>query len=85
MTTDKKQVLHRIKIVKGHVSAIEKMIASDSYCLDIVHQSQAVQKALKKMDEKIIEDHLKNCVAKQVQEGKVDKMTEELLKIYGYK
>lgn len=85
MKSKKDQHLHRIKIIKGHVAAIENMISEDSYCIDIVHQSQAVQKSLKKLDALIMEDHIKHCVVEQAKDGDLDKITQELLGIYKYK
>jgi len=77
--------LHRIKIIKGHVQAIQSMLERDEYCIDIVHQSQAVQKSLKKLDGLIMEDHIKHCVADQAKKGDFKKITDELLGIYKYK
>lgn len=81
----KEDKIHRIKIIKGHVEAIERMIAEDAYCIDIVHQSQAVQKALKKLDAVIMENHIKSCVVEQAREGNFQKIVDELLGIYSYK
>lgn len=61
------------------------MIDEDAYCLDIVHQSRAVQKALKNLDIHLIEDHLKTCVIDQVKNGQEEKTTVELLKLYDFK
>lgn len=44
----KTRAIHRIKIVKGHLTKIQKMLDNDEYCVGIVHQSRAVQSALKK-------------------------------------
>ena len=85
MKRDKKKILHRIKIIEGHLKAIEKMIEEDVYCLNIVHQSLAVQKALKKLDACVIEDHIKNCVVEQARQGDSQKISDELLKIFEYK
>lgn len=85
MSTKKNNLIHRVKIIKGHVAAIEAMIENETYCIDIVHQSQAVQKALKKLDALIMEDHIKHCVVKQAKDGNMNKITEELLGIYKYK
>lgn len=85
MIQDKKKIQHRIKIIKGHVAAIERMIDEDKYCVDIVHQSLAVQKALKKLDEIIMKDHIEHCVIRQAKEGNSEKIAEELLQIFNYK
>lgn len=82
---EKKQKLHRIKIIKGHIEAIEKMIENDDYCIDIVHQSLAVQKALKMLDTIIMAGHIQSCVVEQAKQGDFQKITDELIAIYTYK
>lgn len=81
----KKKSLHRIRIIQGHLKAIEQMIEDDEYCVDIVHQSMAVQKALKKLDMVIVQDHLQTCVVDQIKEGEEVKTVAELLKLYEMK
>ncbi|MBU1133258.1 metal-sensitive transcriptional regulator [Patescibacteria group bacterium] len=85
MTENKEKLTHRIKIIRGHINAIEKMIEEDKYCIDIIHQSLAVQKALKKLDSVVMADHIKHCVVDQAKKGNFDKITKELLNIYEYK
>ena len=85
MKSDKQKTLHRIKIIEGHLSAIEKMIENDEYCISVIHQSLAVQKALKKLDMEVMRDHIKYCVIEQARNGDAQKVTDELLKIYDYK
>ena len=84
MQKNKQKHLHRIKIIKGHVQAIQNMIDNESYCIDIVHQSKAVQKSLKKLDSLILKDHIENCVIEQAKKGDLDKISKELLEIYKY-
>jgi DNA-binding FrmR family transcriptional regulator len=81
----KKRALHRIKIIQGHMKSIEKMIEEDKYCIDVLHQSLAVQKALKNLDIFIMEDHLKTCVVDQVKGGEEEKMVKDLTGIYKFK
>lgn len=83
--SDKKRILHRLKIIKGHVNCIEKMVDNDAYCVNIIHQSLAVQKALKKFDLVIMKEHLTGCVIEQAKKGETDKISRELVSIYGYK
>jgi DNA-binding FrmR family transcriptional regulator len=84
-TTTKDRALHRIRIIKGHLDSVEKMIDEDTYCVDIVHQSRAVQKALQKLDLLIINSHLNTCVIKQIKSGQESKSTAELLKLFEYR
>jgi DNA-binding FrmR family transcriptional regulator len=62
----KKQILHRLQIIRGHIEKVISMVEKDSYCIDIVHQSIAVQAALKKVDEVVLENHLKTCVSDSI-------------------
>lgn len=84
-TTTKARSLHRIKIIKGHLDSIEKMLENDQYCVDVVHQSRAVQKALQKLDLLIINDHLNHCVVRQIKNGQESKSTAELLTLFEYR
>ena len=83
--TNKNKALHRIKIIKGHLNCIEKMIENNAYCVNVIHQSLAVQKALKQLDAFIMAEHLKHCVIEQVKKGENEKVVTELLSIYNYK
>ena len=85
MHSKKDKHLHRIKIIKGHVQAIQNMLEKGEYCIDIVHQSQAVQKSLTKLDALVMEDHIKHCIPDQAKKGNMKKITDELLGIYKYK
>jgi DNA-binding FrmR family transcriptional regulator len=38
------------------------MIAEDDYCIDVMAQLQAVQAALTKINELLLENHLEHCV-----------------------
>ena len=59
----KSEILHRLKISRGHLNKIIKMVEEDKYCIDIVHQSLAVQAALKKADGLVLKNQLQTCVA----------------------
>jgi len=83
--TGKQKALHRVKIIQGHLRAIEKMLEEDRYCVEIIHQSVAIQKALKRLDMALIEDHLSCCVVGQIKSGQADKAREELLALYEMK
>jgi DNA-binding FrmR family transcriptional regulator len=81
----KDRAQHRIKIIKGHLEKIGSMIEDNAYCVDIVHQSRAVQHALKKLDLLIIEEHLNTCVVEQINQNQEKRTTKELLRLFEYK
>lgn len=69
----KKQTLRRLSIAEGHLKKVKKMIEEGTYCPDVIHQSQAVQAALKKTDEVILHGHLHSCVFHEVHGTKPEK------------
>jgi len=82
---NKQRIIHRLKIVQGHLQKVHRMIEGDKYCIDVLHQSLAVQKALKQIDMLMMEDHLKTCAIHQIKEGQEDKTVQELIGIYKFK
>ncbi|MBI2008666.1 metal-sensing transcriptional repressor [Candidatus Amesbacteria bacterium] len=62
-------VLHRLKIARGHLDKVIRMVQDDEYCIDILTQSQAVQGQLSEVDAKILEKHLSTCVADAMKKG----------------
>lgn len=76
------RILHRLKIAHGHLERVIKMVDNQSYCIDIIHQSQAVQKALKEIDNLILENHLKTCAADAIRGGKQELAIAELMNVF---
>jgi DNA-binding FrmR family transcriptional regulator len=52
----------RLKTVEGHIRGIERMLEQEEYCIDVIHQIQAVQSALNKISTMILEEHLNSCL-----------------------
>lgn len=77
----KGDALHRLKIAQGHLKKVIKMVSEKEYCIDILNQSLAVQKALKKVDELILENHLQTCVKDAFTKGNNKKSISEIMKI----
>lgn len=78
----KERILHRLKISRGHLNKILEMVENDSYCIDVIHQSQAVQKALKEVDNLTLENHLKGCVADAMKNGRRDEAVKEVMNVF---
>jgi CsoR family transcriptional regulator, copper-sensing transcriptional repressor len=55
-------VLRRLQSVEGHVRGIQRMVEEDKYCIDVIKQVEAVQAALDKVNQIILENHLHTCV-----------------------
>ena len=55
-------VLRRLKSVEGHVRGVQRMVEEGAYCIDVVNQIVAIQRALKKVSGIVLDDHLHSCV-----------------------
>ena len=58
----KQGLINRLKSIEGHVRGIQRMVDDDVYCIDIINQNLAVQRALEKVNSLILERHLQTCV-----------------------
>ena len=76
------RILHRLKISKGHLEKVIKMIEEDKYCIDVLHQSQAVQAALKETDGLVLEIHLRTCVADSIKSGNQEEAIKEVIEVF---
>jgi DNA-binding FrmR family transcriptional regulator len=57
------QELPRLKKIEGQIRGIIKMIDDDRYCIDILLQLSAVRAALSRVTQRILESHIRGCVA----------------------
>jgi DNA-binding FrmR family transcriptional regulator len=78
---EKDSIIHRLRIARGHLEKVITMVEQGDYCIDILHQSQAIQKALKETDHVILEYHLKTCTVNALKEGRHDDAVEEILQV----
>jgi len=65
-TKVRKEVADRLARAEGHLRKVREMVESGAYCPDVIHQSRAVQAALKKVDERLLHGHLHSCVFKEI-------------------
>lgn len=78
----KKDILRRLKISEGHFKKIIQMVEEDKYCIDILQQTSAVKNSIGKVEELILDNHLRSCVTKAFKKDKSDNAIKELLQIF---
>ncbi len=64
-----KDVLNRLKTVKGHVAGIEKMIEDGKACRDILLQLGAIRASISKVSLIITEHYALECYDQAVNQG----------------
>jgi DNA-binding FrmR family transcriptional regulator len=81
----KKQVVNRWRSIEGHVRGIERMVEEESYCIDVIKQAIAVQRALERVNGLILENHLQTCVTTAIRSEETqerERVIGELLEVF---
>lgn len=82
---NKPQIARRLKLIEGQIRGLQKMIESDTYCIDVITQTSAVKQALSNVEDLLLENHLGGCIINQIKSGQTDKAKQEILKVYKLK
>jgi Uncharacterized protein conserved in bacteria len=78
--------LVRLRRIEGQVRGVQKMIEERRYCVDILTQLASVSAALARVEERILERHLRSCVRDSLtRRGRTDqeKKIEEIITLLG--
>ena len=79
---NKPGLVKRLHRIEGQIRGIERMVEDDRYCIDILTQIAAANTALESLALKILDDHVRHCVAGALASGDeadAATKTEELL------
>ena len=82
---EKQDLRNRALSIQGHVGAVARMIDEDAYCIDIIKQTQAVQKAIDKLNALLLERHLGSCVTTAIRSNSPkerERVINELLDVF---
>jgi DNA-binding FrmR family transcriptional regulator len=66
---NKDDLLARLRRVEGQVRGLQRMVDEDTYCIDVLTQISAVNKALQQVAVGLLHDHLGHCVTDAVAAG----------------
>ena len=81
--TETKPLLTRINRIAGQVQGVGRMIEENRECPEILHTISAIHSALRGLESKLLEDHVRHCVADAVGSPKqLDQRLDELVNLY---
>ncbi len=66
---DKEDILARLKRIEGQIRGLQRMVESDTYCIDILTQVSAATKALQSVALGLLNEHLSHCVVDAAAQG----------------
>ncbi len=78
-------IVRRLKSVEGHVRGVTRMVDEGAYCVEVVNQIVAVQRALKKISALVLDRHLHTCVTHAIQGDDAvakDRVLQELMGVF---
>src|SRR5689334_1685682 len=82
MKAPKDDALQRLNYIEGHLRGIRKMVEEDAYCVDVLKQTYAVQRAIEKFEQILLRDHLNHCVPDGIREGRDEEVLGELEQLF---
>jgi DNA-binding FrmR family transcriptional regulator len=66
---DKAAIAKRLSRIEGQVRGLRRMVDEEAYCIDLLTQISAVERALDGVALKLLADHTDHCVRGAVAEG----------------
>lgn len=78
---DKAKVLARLRRIEGQVRGLQRMVEEDTYCIDVLTQVTAANRALQQVALVLLDEHVRHCVADDVRQGSEDRIDEAMAAI----
>jgi len=66
---NKDAIQKRLRRIEGQIRGLQRMVDSDTYCIDVLTQISAATKALESVALALLEDHLSHCVVDAAAQG----------------
>ncbi len=82
MVTPKPDALQRLRYIEGHVRGIGKMIEAGTPCVDVLRQTYVVRRALDKLDQVLLREHLEHRLPECIREGRDREVLDELAQVF---
>ncbi|MBC9785647.1 metal-sensing transcriptional repressor [Heliobacillus mobilis] len=80
-THSKEALIRRLKKIEGQIKGIQKMIADDKACLDLLVQVAAAKAAINRVGTLIIMNHSRKCLQNVPLSSDQEKALEELVDV----
>lgn len=65
----KEDIQARLRRIEGQVKGLERMVAADRYCIDVLTQIRAATAALESVALMLLRDHAEHCVSDAIRAG----------------
>ncbi|WP_067176896.1 metal-sensitive transcriptional regulator [Microtetraspora niveoalba] len=65
----KQEHLRRLRRIEGQIRGLQRMVEEDKYCIDILTQVSAANRALQSFALALLDEHMAHCVADATAKG----------------
>ena len=79
------KILRRLKSIEGHVRGVSRMVEEENYCIDIVNQILAIERALGKVNHLVLDHHLHTCVSTAMKDRNAkerERVIQEIVQVF---
>ena len=80
-TKDKRDVLLRLRRIEGQARGIQRLVADEAYCLDVLQQVEALTAAADQVGLLLLEDHIDGCLAHAIATGQGQPYVDEVMTV----
>jgi len=81
MSENRQPIIKRLNRIEGQVKGIVRMLEEDRYCIDILHQIQAIKAALTKAETELLRAHAGECVDAALRQGTVQEKRKKIVEL----
>ena len=74
-------IVRRLNRIEGQVKGLSRMLESNRYCIDILHQIQATKAALTKVETELLRAHARECVDEALEQGSLEAQREKIVEL----
>jgi DNA-binding FrmR family transcriptional regulator len=85
MTTHTQQITTRLRTIEGHIRGVQRMVEADAYCIDIIKQTQAVERAIDKFNSLVLAEYLTSDVTAAIRSDQLperERVVTSLLEVF---
>jgi DNA-binding FrmR family transcriptional regulator len=80
----KDRAVTRLRRIEGQVRGLQRMVADERYCADVLAQIASVQEALRGVSRELLRNHLRHCATSAILEGEreAEAMYDEIVELF---
>jgi DNA-binding FrmR family transcriptional regulator len=81
----KQAVSTRLRRIEGQIRGLQKMVAEERYCADVLTQVSSVQEALRGVARTLLHNHLRHCATEAIRSGdpaQTEAMYQEIMDLF---